>query len=681
MHAATTNTTLTVNGSGTVSATGVAFTGTANLGAPFGNGTFNATLSLTPSSNGNLSATFTIGLSGGNLTGTMSIPPAILTGGNVTASASITGGTGSYAGATGSFPSLTGSGGFSATGSITLSFTGAGSITTGGGGGGPTPPSITAVLDAGSYTANIAQGSIFVVKGTNMSASGYTAMSFPLPTTSGNVKITFTPAAGGAGTDAYLVYLYNQSGVNQLAGILPSTVATGNYNVTVTYNGTASAGFQVTVVQRKLGLITQDSSGTGLGVVQNYISASQLDVNRFTTGSVGGVTISPAKPGQVLIAWATGMGPVSSADNTASPGFDFSANGVNVQVLIGGTAIKPLYAGRAPGLAGADQINFQLPTNIITGCVVSMQISVNGNLSNPSFISIASDANTPACALAGFTAQQLQNFDQGGTYTTGGFSLLALQETVQQFGSLTFGTVSGAFTKYTGFQLASAAANSFSPTGACQVYQSTTTTSTIPTGNATNLDAGAISLNGPSGSNLTNVALKEDATNTYSATLTSIPGLGGGTNGTIVAGTYTLNGSGGKDIGKFNASVSIGAPLVVTGGLPTTVVRGSGLPLNWTGGNPTDIVEIFGSSQANTNSPTVSFICTTTAGQKTFTVPSSILNQLPASSANGGSLAVVSTINPTSGNGLFTAPVVAGGNIDAGFFLALSGQGGQATYQ
>ena len=76
---------------------------------------------------------------------------------------------------------------------------------------------MTEVLDAGSYTKNIAQGSIFVVKGTNLSASGFTQFSFPLPTSSSGVKITFTPAAGGAGTDAYLVYLYNQSGVNQLA--------------------------------------------------------------------------------------------------------------------------------------------------------------------------------------------------------------------------------------------------------------------------------------------------------------------------------------------------------------------------------------------------------------------------------------------------------------------------------
>src|SRR5205085_974331 len=129
-------------------------------------------------------------------------------------------------------------------------------------------------------------GSIFVVKGSTLSASGFTSLSFPLPTTSGGVKITFTPTAGGAGTDAFLIYLYNLNGVNQLAAVLPSTLPVGNYNVTVTNGGTASAPFAVTVVQRKIAVLTQDTSGTGLAVIQNYISAAQLDVDRLTTGTV-----------------------------------------------------------------------------------------------------------------------------------------------------------------------------------------------------------------------------------------------------------------------------------------------------------------------------------------------------------------------------------------------------------
>src|ERR1035438_6061466 len=203
--AAVISTTLTVNATGSIG-TSIAATGTATL-TTIGSGTFAATLSLSPDSTGNYSAPFTITLTGGagTITGTLKIPPALLAGSG-TGSATITGGTGTYVNATGSFPSLAGTGSFTGT-SITMSFTGAGTITT----GGAPVPSISAVQDAASNTPNIAQGSIFIVKGLNLSASGYTPFAPPRPTVSSGVKVTFTPAAGGTGTDAYLVYLYNRS--------------------------------------------------------------------------------------------------------------------------------------------------------------------------------------------------------------------------------------------------------------------------------------------------------------------------------------------------------------------------------------------------------------------------------------------------------------------------------------
>src|ERR1035437_8079875 len=218
--AASISTTLTVNATGSIGATGsITATGPATL-TNIGSGTFSGTLSLTPDAAGNFNAPFTITLTGGadKITGTLKIPSSALSGGPLTGSATVTGGSGAYAGAAGSFPSLTGSASLGL--SVTLSFTGAGTITTG---GTPPPPvpTITAVQDAASNTPNIAQGSIFIVKGSNLSASGYTPFGPPRPTVSSGVKVTFTPVSGGgAGTDAYLVYLYNQSGVNQIACIL-----------------------------------------------------------------------------------------------------------------------------------------------------------------------------------------------------------------------------------------------------------------------------------------------------------------------------------------------------------------------------------------------------------------------------------------------------------------------------
>jgi uncharacterized protein (TIGR03437 family) len=476
--------------------------------------------------------------------------------------------------------------------------------------------------------------------------------------------------------------------VNQLAAILPSGVAVGNYNVTVTNGGVTSAPFAVTVVQSKIGLITQDGSGSGLAVVQNYISGSELDVDRFTVGSISGVTISPARPGQTLIAWATGMGPVSTADNMASPGYNFAANGVNVQVIVGGVSITPLYAGRAPGLAGADQINFVLPANVPTGCTVSFVVSVNGALSNPTFISIAPSASASACVQPGYTTAQLQSLDQGGTVTTGSFDVtqFAISETVPGVGATTakVDAVSGAFSQYTGFQLASVQSYT-TPANACQVYSVGSNANQSLVVGGRNLDAGQVTLTGPAAANITSLPLTEDSTNAYSASIaTEIPGvsLPGQTGATVVAGTYTLKGFGGTDVGAFTAQMGLSTPLTITGGLPSTVTRANGLTLSWTGGNSTDVVLIVGSS-GTTNG--TEFVCTTTAGQGKFTVPASVLNQLAASTTTStgtpsGFLTVESSTAPSGSGGTFTAPLTAGGSVSS-TFLGLIGTAASVIYQ
>jgi hypothetical protein len=210
------------------------------------------------------------------------------------------------------------------------------------------------------------------------------------------------------------------------------------------------------------------------------------------------------------------------------------------------------------------------------------------------------------------------------------------------------------------------------------------------------LDAGAISLNGPPASSIVNVALTKDAaTNAYFATLAtegiSIPGV---VNPALTAGTYTLSGAGGTDVGKFTASVTLGTPLAITGGLPIAITRASGLQLAWTGGNPSDTVTILGLAGQTTGAGTTAvveataFRCTTTAGQGGIRIGADILSQLPAVTSNALSngtglavLQVLSSVNPTTSNGLFTAPLTAGGSITGGFFLGAVGIGGFPEYQ
>jgi uncharacterized protein (TIGR03437 family) len=688
-QAASVSSTLTLTGTATLGAAGFTIAGQATMtGVYSGSGTFASTISIAGITSTTLTSPFTITVSPGNtLTGTYTEPIAILTGastadaGNV--SATVTGGTGSFAGYTGSFPALSGSSAASGTSltTYTYSFSGAGTVNTSGGGTTTPVPTISAVQDAASNTPNIAQGSIFIVKGTNLSASGYTPFAPPRPTVSSGVKVTFTPVGGTTGTDVYLVYLYNQSGVNQIAGILPSTVAVGSYNVTAT-NGTAvSAPFSTQVVASKAGLITQDSTGTGLASVENYIvSSGGYDLNRLTTGVLGPWNISPAKPGQVVVAYGTGLGPLAAGDNSTSGAyFDFSKT-MNIQAIVGGVSIPVSYAGRA-GYPGEDQINFTLPANVPTGCAVTLQISVNGNLSATTSISIAPDANSSACVMPGYTTAQLQKLDQGGTITTGGFSITQFTLSVPSLGTETIDSIAGGFTQLTGFQLSSAAAVDVSviQSGSCQVIHATSSGgSASSTGSLTRLDAGVVTINGPSGSSLTNLALPKTE-NSYS--LTNIEGYPGQTSFSLPAGSYTLNGAGGNDVGSFNTSLALASALTVTGGLPSTVVRSSPLTINWTGGNASDMVEIIGGSSTSTGTgssevtSSTTFFCITTVGKGTFTVPASILTQLPAATTG---LLEVAAGNTSS---TFSATLKSDGSTIPSHFGSFLGVGSTPAYQ
>ena len=567
-------------------------------------------------------------------------------------------------------------------------------------------PVITAVLDAGGYTANIAAGSVFVVKGSNLCGASVTATapystSALGPAGSSGSSIQLTPAGGGAALSAYMVYTYGSGTATQLAAVMPSNAAPGSYTLTVTSNGSTSAGFQTSVVAHKFQLMTQAGSGSGRALLQNVVSQTQYDLNAFTSGQVPGQSFlkSPAHPGEVLIAWGVGLGAAQGYDASApAGGLDFSGQ-LTVQAIVGGTTISPAYAGRSNLFPGLDNIAFQLPTNIATGCAIPLQISVAGQLSNATTISISTGQG--ATCAGQVSNDILTKLDSGGTYTSGYFGLTSLGTSMSMDGqtiSIRSEGASGAFTQYTADTINLIPA---SPTainsGQCQVAVVTAQTGgSGGGGTAKALDAGTITLNGP---NVANKAFTKQS-NAYSLSLGNAitsPGLppipGFNSSPLITAGTYSLTGAGGADVGSFTASITIDQPLTVTGGLPATVVRSQGLPLAWTGGG-TDLVLITGSSSVATSGTlssgtvtTGTFTCITTADKLSFTVPSSILQQLPAtpvgatSSTAGAVLTVFANSVPSSGNGLFSAPLVPAGNIDSGLFLAGIGAFASATYQ
>jgi hypothetical protein len=260
---------------------------------------------------------------------------------------------------------------------------------------------------------------------------------------------------------------------------------------------------------------------------------------------------------------------------------------------------------------------------------------------------IAASGRTCSDPNSGLTSD-LELTLSGKTSIKQGFVTVSQSTSVSASGSQTTNSVAGLFSSTSGFA-GSNASNQVS-LGSCLVTTSVTTTN--PLGNFTGLDAGAsIAVNGPGGSlNITPLNIPGFSSLGFYST----------SNGTVpsgfvpsTGGIFTFdNGSGGKDVGHFNTSVTMPQQFTWTNASSTTsVIRSSGVTVNWSGGTPGTFVQISGGSSATVNgtSYTVGYICNAPIAPGTFTVPPSVLLVLPAS--QNGSMSVGDSSNIT----LFTA--------------------------
>ncbi len=229
----------------------------------------------------------------------------------------------------------------------------------------------------GPPNGSLAQGSYFSIYGSSMGpTAGVKASTYPLPTSLGGVSVRI--AQGSNGYDAYMVY----AAAGQINAILPSGVPTGSAQVTVTYNGLTSSPATITVAQTNLGIFYQVSNGGNMAIAQNFNSATDIPLNLPTV---------PAKPGQIVILWGTGMGAVGGGDNIAPPAGDMT--NVPMTITVGGVTAARLYAGRQPQSAGVDNVYFTVPTGVPYGCQVPVAIMAGGLAANTTVIAITADGS------------------------------------------------------------------------------------------------------------------------------------------------------------------------------------------------------------------------------------------------------------------------------------------------
>lgn len=546
-------------------------------------------------------------------------------------------------------------------------------------------PSIGGIVNGASYSQAavdaksnpignnlVAQGAIFVIFGKNMGpaalvGSSSLPLATALPATTGtSVSIT----SGGKTVSAYMVY----TSAGQVAAILPSDTPIGAATVTVTYNGQTSPAANINVVQSGLGVFTDNSQGNGPAIAQVY------HVGNSTPGLVA--LTNSAEPGDTLIVYGTGLGAISGPDNVP-PGA--VSVGTDVTVNIAGTTVPAIYAGRSPDFPGLDQINFQLPSNVATGCYIPAEITATGQPSNLFYLSIASGTTTCTHPF-GLSAAAMSTLDKGGSINIGLFQLLSAVElgvAAEGAGGLFDNAAADTvFQMYSRIVFAFGGTNFPVASGSCAVMNTTVpyvapSVPDLSTLGGTELNAGgAITVMGTGPVGATGVPRLK--TGGYETVFFDILGQGPG----------TVTGTGGPDVGAFTATTTLPADLVWSNFGNLATPPRSGITITWTGGsvNSSSLATIFGSSVViNPTDPSKNrgamFYCNAPASAGTFMIPASTLQQLPsdATLASGEQAFGALGIN-VGGGSTFTAPLTKG-TLDAGYLAYGEAHSITATYQ
>jgi len=93
-------------------------------------------------------------------------------------------------------------------------------------------------------------------------------------------------------------------------------------------------------------------------------------------GSIAGVTLRPARAGDVITLYGVGFGPVTPAVTPGTIASGTTAVGANVTVQIGTTPATLKYSGLAPGFVGLYQFNVMVPS--VAAGDQALVVSVNG---------------------------------------------------------------------------------------------------------------------------------------------------------------------------------------------------------------------------------------------------------------------------------------------------------------
>ncbi len=209
------------------------------------------------------------------------------------------------------------------------------------------PPTIEArgARNAASFEEGLAPGALASLFGERFSFGEQAAVRLPLPVRMNAVEVRVNDAP------VPLIFV----SARQVNFLIPPGAATGAARVAVSNAGSSSAVFNVNLEDAAPGIFSLEESGRGQGAI--------LIGN---TATVAGPGARAARRGEAVEIYCTGLG-----------------RDPRVTVTIGGADAVVLFAGRAPGFEGLDQVNAVVPAGAATGAAAVVVVrAANGRSSN-----------------------------------------------------------------------------------------------------------------------------------------------------------------------------------------------------------------------------------------------------------------------------------------------------------
>jgi len=273
---------------------------------------------------------------------------------------------------------------------------------------GPTPSiSQGGVVNNASFAlhpAPIAPGTIIAIFGTNMTAGGVTVDDTSLGP-DGKVVTTL----GGAsvkinGIAAPMLRAFP----TQLVAQMPTEITSvGTASIEATVGDQTSAAVTFNTDALAPGIFAINAQGTGQGAVL----LSNTNILAAPVGSISGRTTRPARRGEFITIFSTGLGQVTPAIATGALAASHTTV-ASATVAIGDLTVNAAFSGLSPGFAGLYQVDVQLPANATLGASVPLRINIGGKQSNTVTIAIdaaatSTGSSNPAPTIASLSPASL----------------------------------------------------------------------------------------------------------------------------------------------------------------------------------------------------------------------------------------------------------------------------------